>query len=246
MTTTIQFVNGKKGIEKAFIKNATLMYVKVKKASPIYDQKDLPKHAQTMFEYSVDLVVDEDTADQFDEQFPKQSAKKLLKAAFMKQYKIEKDEDFPASLDPKSKKFFVLKVRQNTHYLDKKEKVVKALSADTRPRAVAVIDGKKKDITLTTEVGNGSIGDVLLAVNNHPTYGASAKLKGILVTNLIEYVSSGGGNADLTDFFGEDVELAELPETPETTSTGVQGDADEIEAEDFESPFEEELEEDDF
>ena len=239
MTTTIQFANGKKGLEKVFIKNATLMYTKLKKAAPIYDQKDLPKHAQTMFEYTADLVVNEDVADLWDEQFPKQSAKKLLKAAFMKQYKIEKDEDFPPSLDPKAKKFFVIKVKQNTHFKDRKTGTITALSPDTRPRAVAVVNGKKTDITLTTEIGNASVGDVLCMVNHNPTYGASAKLKGVLVTELVEYVS--GGDTSLTDFFGDDVEFAELPEELETSSTGSQGDDFE---ESDEPPFEVEEDED--
>lgn len=239
--STIQFANGKKGLEKVFIKGATLMYVKLKKATPIYDQKDLPKHAQTMFEYTADLVVDEDVTDLWDEQFPKQGAKKLLKAAFMKQYKLEKDEDFPEGLDPKSKKFFVIKGKQNTHYKDSKTNEVKALSAETRPRVVAVLDGKKTDITLTTEVGNCSTGDVLFTVAHNATYGASAKLKGVLVTDLVEY--SSGGDSSLTDFFGDDVEFAELPEELDVASDGKQSD-DFEETEEDTPPFE--MEEDDF
>lgn len=236
---TIQFVETKGKLEKVFIKNATLMYVKTRKAYPIYSQKDLPTKSQTMFEYTVDLVVDEDVADQYDEQFPKQSSKKLLKAAFMKQYKIESDADFPEGLDPKAKKFFVIKVKQNTHY-EKDGKPV-ALSASTRPKVIAVVDGKKEDITVSKDVSNGSIGDVLLTVNHNKQYGASAKLKGILVTTFIEYEAS-GGDKDLVDFFGDDVEFAELPEEVEvnTPSSSDEGDFED------DVPFELDDEEDDF
>lgn len=246
MTTSIKFVENKGQVEKVIIENAVLMYTKLKKAQPVYDQKDLPKHKQNMFEYTVDLVVDEDTSDLWDEKFPKQGAKKLLKAAFMKQFKLEKDEDFPEGLDPKAKKFYVIKGKQNTHYMDRKTNEVKPLSASTRPRVIAVIDGKKQDVTLTHEIGNCSVGNVMFTVTPNKTYGDAAKLKGVLVTNLVEYVS-GGGDSDLTDFFGDDVEFAELPEEPEVSSTGKQSDEEAGGDFDDEPPFSlEDKEEDDF
>lgn len=227
----------------------TLMYVQLKKARPIYAQKDFPASQQNMFEYSVDIVVDEDTSDEWDALFPKQSAKKMLKKDFMKAYKIEKDEDFPKGLDSKAKKYYVVKIKQNTHYTDVKTKEVKALGKELRPRLVYLNpEGKKVDGTLTMEVGNGSIGDVLVSINTNKTYGDSGKLKAVLVTDLVEYSGGGSSKAELDDFFGDDVELAELPDEPTVSANGTQADDDSDVPndlpEDDEAPFD--LEEEDY
>lgn len=215
---------------------AVLMYVKLKQAQVIYNQKDWDKSAQTMFEYSVDMIVDEDTADEWDAMFPKQSAKKVLKKDFMKTYKIEKDEEFPKGVDPKLKKFYVIKLKQNTHYEDKNG-VVQPLSKETRPRLVYINeDGKKVDGTLTVEVGNGSVGDVLVSVRDNGKYGLSCKLKAILVTDLIEYTS--GGSKDLDDFFGDNVELVDLPDESFQTKED-EAEVLEEENEDDTPPFDE-------
>lgn len=259
MTTSIKQVKDAKGnTTSVMIKEGVLMYTKMteERKGPVYEERKLPKEKQTRWEYSVDVVVDEDTADQFDELFPKQSAKKFLKKAFMEQYKIESDADFPEALDSKAKKFFVIKLRQGTHY-EEKDKATKKktgrwlpFSNEIRPRCVEVVGDKKVDITLTKEVGNGSIGTVIAKVTTSDLYGNSAKLRGILVTNLLEYSSNGGGSDNKDEGFNElfgDVEFDELPEASIIEKQeGVQGDNDEIESEDFESPFEEELEEDDF
>ena len=54
----------KKGnIEKAAIMGGVAFYTKFKEPAVIYDEKDLPKAQQKNFEWTVEIVVDEDTAD---------------------------------------------------------------------------------------------------------------------------------------------------------------------------------------
>lgn len=199
--------SGQKELAKGIISNTTCFYCKVQTPEPIYDQKDWSN--PDMFEYKVDLVVDEDIADQWDEKFPKQPAKKYLKEAFMKKYKLEKDEDFPASVDPSQKKFWTITLKQAKTYKDRKTNQVKELSLSLRPKVVELVDNKPVDITMKKLVGNGSEADVLFKVNHNKTYGAAAKLSIVKVTNLIEYVKAENKDEVLDDFLGGDLEIDE-------------------------------------
>ncbi len=257
---TLKKVNGKKGeLSSVMIQDGILMYTKIseERKGAVYEERQLPREKQTRWEYSVDIVVDEDTADEFDEMFPKQTAKKFLKKAFMQQYKIEKDEDFPEGLDSSDKKFFVIKLKQGTHYEEKDKKTKKKtgrwlpFSNELRPRCVELVDGKKTDITLTKEVGNGSVGTVIAKVNSSVQYGESAKLRGILVTDLVEYASGGGNSSEKDEGFEElfgDVEFDELPEASVVEASETKPSTDSSEEFDDEPPFdtEDEFEEDDF
>ena len=199
--------SGQKELAKGILSGVHCFYTKVQQPEAVYSEKDNPR--PEMFEYTVDVVVNEDVADQWDAQFPKQLAKKMLKDAFMKKYKIEKEEDFPEGLDSTDKKFWVIKLRQAKNYKDKKSGAIKDLSLALRPKVVELVDNKPVDITMKKLVGNGSQADVLFRVNHNKQYGAAAKLAIIKVTNLIEYVKADNKDEVLDDFLGGDLEIDE-------------------------------------
>ena len=201
----------KKGnIEKAAIMGAKAYYTKFQQPAVIYDQKDLPRNKQTHFEYTVELLVDEETADNYDEHFPKQASKKMTKQQVMKKFKAESDEDLEEiGLDPKQKKFYFIKKVQAAQ-----KKSGEALPKQLRPRVVEVVDGKPVDITFDKLVGNGSDVDLLLRVSQNPTYGSFSYPAVLKCVNLIEYKASGTGGVDeeTQDFLGGDLEFAEEPD----------------------------------
>jgi hypothetical protein len=199
--------SGQKELAKGILSGVHCFYTKVQQPEAVYSEKDNPR--PEMFEYKVDLVVNEDIADQWDEKFAKQPAKKHLKEAFMKKYKLEKDEDFPEGLDPSAKKFWTITLRQNKNYRDKKTGEVKDLSMALRPKVVEMVDNKPVDITMKKLVGNGSQADVLFRVNHSKQYGPAAKLAVVKVTHLIEYEAAGTKDEVLDDFLGGDLEIDE-------------------------------------
>jgi len=201
----------KKGnIEKAAIMGAKAYYTKFQQPSVIYDQKDLPRNKQTHFEYTVELLVSEDTADSYDEHFPKQASKKMTKQQVMKKFKAESDEDLEEiGIDPKQKKFYFIKKVQAAQKKDGT-----ALPKQLRPRVVEVIDNKPVDVTFDKLVGNGSGVDCLLRVSQNTTYGSFSYPAVLKVTDMIEYKASGNGGVDeeTQDFLGGDLEFADEPE----------------------------------
>lgn len=201
--------DSKGNIEKVAIMGAKAYYVKFQEPVVIFDQKDLPRKSQTQFEYTVELLVDEDCADAYDELFPKQAATKMSKAQVMKKFKAETDEDLEAiGIDPKQKKYYFIKKVQAAQKKDGSP-----MSKQLRPRVVELVDGKPVDVTFDKLVGNGSSCDLLLRVSHNPTYGCFSYPAVLKCTNLIEYTSNGGGvDADTEDFLGGSVEFADEPE----------------------------------
>lgn len=203
MNTAIEFKKDKKGnITRAIITGATAYYVKLQKPSPVFEQRDLGNRA-TKTEWTVDLVVSEETADEFDEVFTKQSSKKVSKADFMKRYKIEDEADLP---DPKAKKFFVIKVKHAAQ-----DKDGNPINERLRPRAVEIVDNKPVDITFDKLIGNNSKVDVLLRVSSND-FGTFNYLSVVKVTDLIEYEGAGGKDEVEEDFLGGTLERSEVVE----------------------------------
>lgn len=202
----------KKGnIEKAALMDVVFFYVKCQEAVPIFDQKDAAK--PTHFEYTLECVCDEDTADAYDETSPKQPAKKMTKDQVAKKYRLV-DEDgkvddakfVEANLDPKQKKFYVIKKAQAKQTKDGSKSL-----DHLRPKVFEVVDGKSVEVTREKLVGNGSKGSLLLRFTHNATYGAFSYPAMLKVDELIEYEKSGKGglDEDSQDFLGGDVELEE-------------------------------------
>ena len=158
------------------------------------------KYQSTEKEYKAGVVVDEDTADSWNEMFPKQSAKVVKTSDFKDTYKI--DAPFP-----NEKKQYVITLKKPAQYADSTP-----LPKQYQPK-VLLADGKQAiDVTDTMLPANGSKGKVSFETREN-SYGVFAKLRNVLVTEMIEY-KKGGGSAG--DDFGLEVQGAsDFSETPE-------------------------------
>ena len=150
------------------------------------------KYQSTEKEYKAGVVVDEDTADAWNEMFPKQAAKVVKTSDFKDTYKI--DAPFP-----NEKKQYVITLKKPAQYADGSP-----LPKLYQPR-VLLADGKQAiDVTDTMLPANGSKGKISFESREN-SYGTFAKLRNVLVTDMIEY-KKGGGNAG--DDFGLEVQEA--------------------------------------
>jgi hypothetical protein len=196
----------------------------------VFDQYEWPKHKQNKFEWLTDAVMDEDTADELKEMFPKISVSKYTKQKFMERYKIGEDSELPFD----AKKYYVVKVKQACQRNDGSP-----ISNALKPRAILVSKDGNKDITMKANVGNGSHGDLVIRVNHSTQYGSHGYLAALLIDSLVEYEASGG--VDIMSELGIDVELSDIPDnvTPKVTDGG---------SEDFgdEPPFDTGEDEDDY
>lgn len=213
--------NKKDEITSGILRNVPVYYTKVQKPAPIYEQRKM--NNPDKFEYTVDVGVSEEIADQFDEVFEKQQSKKLTNAKFRERYRLEEDE-LPLPC-PKAKKQFVLKLKQAAQKNDGK-RISKAL----RPRVVQKDeDGKPVDLTFKTLVGNGSTADILFRVNEND-FGTFAYLSTVLVTDLREYEA--GGDQDRDEFLGGSLDLDDDEEEDGDDSSGSKGGGDDNEPDD--------------
>ena len=159
------------------------------------------KYQSTEKEYKAGVVVDEDTADSWNEMFPKQSAKVVKTSDFKDTYKI--DAPFP-----NEKKQYVITLKTPAQYADSTP-----LPKQYQPK-VLLADGKQAiDVTDTMLPANGSVGKISFETNSND-FGTFARLRNVLVTKMIEY-KKGGGNAG--DDFGLEVQGAsDFDDTTET------------------------------
>lgn len=178
------------------------------------------KYQSTDKEFKVGIVVDEDTADSWNERFPKQTAKVVKTSDFKDTYKID-------PVFPDEKKQYVITVKKPANYKDGSP-----LPAQYLPK-VLVQDGKAAiDVTQTVLPANGSKGKVSFEENSND-FGTFSRLRNVLVTEMIEY-KKGGGNA--ADEFGLEVQGAsdfnevhasqEAPKQPKPTSVPEEDDGE--------------------
>lgn len=220
MSTTITFNKDKKGnVESVAIHGTTFYYTNIRTPRPIYDDRKLA-YDKARKEYSVEVAVTEDIADEWDEVFAKQPSKKYTNAKFMEKYKLEDKSELPF---PNEKKQFTIKITQKAQKNDGDP-----INSSLIPRVFLVEDKKGKDVTFDTNIGNGSKGSVLVRANTND-YGAFAylsKLK-IAIEDLVEYEGNEGLSDEEKDFLGVDeVELAEAPERKATKATERSDDDD--------------------
>ena len=162
------------------------------------------KYQSTDKEFKVGIVVDEDTADSWNERFPKQTAKVVKTSDFKETYKID-------PVFPDEKKQYVITIKKPASYKDGTP-----LPQQYTPK-VLLQDGKTAiDVTQSVLPANGSKGKVSFEENSND-FGTFSRLKNVLVTEMIEY-KKGGGNA--ADEFGLEVQGAsdfeDVPEKPVT------------------------------
>ena len=151
-----------------------LVYAKLAQADGKYQSKDT--------EYSVEVIISEDQADEWDTKFKKQPAKKIKAAEFEGKYKIPVPAQFKGE-----KNLYSVKL--------KKDAVVDGVEfyPEFRPKVfLDTVDGERVDITTSRLIANGSVGKVSYRVNSND-FGTFAKLSNVLLTEegFIEYESKG-------------------------------------------------------
>lgn len=182
----------------ATVNNCTFIYTKMQSPVKAYNQIDT--------EWSVDVVMSKKDAKSLKKDFPKTSLKEYDNDEFQEKFGF-------APPFPEQDEQFIIKLKKS-HIKNGKETPEKY-----RPRVILQKeDGTREDITFTKLVGNGSKGVLSYRVKETTTYGNFAELQAILVTDLVEYQSKGGG---VTDDFG-DVDLAPAPK--KETVVEIQGD----------------------
>ena len=150
----------------------TLVYVQIQKPTKCFVESKGS-------EYKASIVVDEDTADAWDEAFPKQSAKQVKTSEFKNIYKI--DPPFP-----EQKKQYIITVRKNTALANSEPVPLKY-----QPKVYQRKGDVLVDITQSALPANGSEGTISVEVYEGKM-GTFARLKNVLVTKLIEYEGAGG------------------------------------------------------
>ena len=232
--TEIKFQKDKQGnVEQVILKGVSMYYCNVRRPRPIYDDRNVP-YDKARKEYSVEVAVTEEVADEYDQVFTKQGSKKMTNKAFKEKFKLESDDELPF---PDQKKQYTLKITQKAQKKDGS-----ALPDGLVPRVFIVEDGKAKDISSSTNVGNGSVGDILIRARSVPSYGTFAYLSKIKVNDLVEYQDQGPISNDDKEFLGVDeVELDEDHHSQSVSNDSSGGDS----SEGSEEP-EEELDDDDF
>lgn len=146
-------------------------------------------------EYKCGVVVSEDVADEFAEQFPKQAARKVKRSEFKDIYKCEPPEG-------SEKNLYVITLKKNSQITDKATGDKIPLPIKYKPRLLQKQGGTLVDITNTEKASNGSFGTVSYEAGE-TRYGLVARLKNVLVTELIPY-EGGGSDYEIGDEFGDD------------------------------------------
>lgn len=153
----------------------TLVYVSVQTPTKKYG-------SETEKEYKAGVVVDEDTADAWEEMFPKQAAKAIKTSEFEDFAKIK-------PVFPDAKKQYIITLKKPAQYANGNP-----IPQQYTPKVFLRDNDAALDITESALPANGSKG-VLSFETAENKYGTFAKLKNVLVTDLIEYKKSGGDGA---------------------------------------------------
>lgn len=167
------------------LENVHLMYVKMQKPVNKFESEDK--------EFTLTFVCDEDTSDSFSEKFPKASVKKIKTEQFEEKHKFK-----PPFPNDKNQYVIKMGVRAEVKDKDSGEMVEMPYFYDTRPKVYELTGGKAVDVTMTKLVGNGSKGHIQYAVSSN-SFGTFPYLRAVLITDMIEYESSGGTHNPFAD-----------------------------------------------
>ena len=144
-----------------------LVYCMPHQATPCYDK-------EKGTEWKCGVVVDEDTADAFAEIYAKQPARKVKRTEFKEIYKCDPPEG-------NEKNLYVITLKKNTHLANKEP-----VPDKYKPRVFEQVGKTLVDITETKLPANGSYGAISID-HYENSFGASARLKNVKVTSLIEF-----------------------------------------------------------
>lgn len=163
----------------------TLVYVMLDKARNCYEESKGQEFKSGI------VITDEDVVDEFNELYPKQSAKKVKAVDFEAIYKCPLPEDA-------GKNVWVITLRKNTKLANGAD-----LPDKYRPRVFQKKGGALIDITTTVLPSNGSTGEISID-HYEGKMGNVARLKNVLVTDLIEYEGGKGSGYESGDEFADD------------------------------------------
>lgn len=196
--------------EEGYLRDGVFAYVCIDTPTLKYQEK-------VKKEFKVSFVVDEDTADLWEESFPKNKARKVKTSDFEDHFKMK-------PVFPDEKNQYIITVKSDAFFKSdwKEFKEGDALPKNMGPRVYEpAADGKVREITHEKLVGNGSKGDIRFTINTND-YGSFPQLKAILVSELVPYerkINTGFG--ELVD----DEPAAEVPDVPEAGSNGKDDDS---------------------
>ena len=167
----------------------TLVYVQVDKPKDCY----VKEKGQ---EWKASIVISEDDAEAWDDEYPKQAAKQVKTSEFEGMYKI------PAPF-PSQRKQYIVTLRKNTKLGNGNEVPLKY-----QPKVFQKKGNTLVDITKSILLANGSTGQISVETFESKIGGQFARLKNIMVVNLIEYekVSNSGESGSE---FGLEVQTAD-------------------------------------
>lgn len=161
-----------------------LVYVQVRDPADCYE-------TEKGKEWKASIVVSEDVADEWNEIYKKQSAKKIKRSDFEKQYKCSPP-------DGNEKNLYVITLKKNTAIKDKESGELVPIDDKYRPRLKIRQDGKAVDVTDKILAANGSMGHITVYTRN-TDYGPIASLQNVLVTKLVEYKTAARNEFDDDD-----------------------------------------------
>lgn len=166
-----EFKDDKNKVSGVILENVHLAYVNLFRSSFKYE-------SDTEKEFSVLAIVDEDTADDYEERFPKASVKSIKTADFEEKYKF-------APPFPEEKKQFVIKVGAKAQGKDKESGELYDMPYywATRPKVYHRDNEAILDITMDEEkqVGNGSIAKQIKIAESANSFGNFAYLRAVLI-----------------------------------------------------------------
>ena len=152
-----------------------IVYAKIAQPDLKFQSKDT--------EFSIGVIVNEDTADAWDEQFKKQPATKIKATDFEAKFKFPLPAEFKGE-----KNVFQIKL--------KRDAVVNGepFYPDNYPKVFLDTADERIDITHSRLIANGSRGKVSYRINSND-FGTFARLNNVLFDEkgFIEYESKGGG-----------------------------------------------------
>lgn len=168
-----------------------LVYCKIAQPDNKYQSKDT--------EFSVGVIISDDEADDWDEKFKKQPAKRIKAAEFEDKFKFKMPEKFKGE-----KKVGLVTL--------KRDAVVdgEAVFPDFFPKVLLdTKEGERVDITKSRLVSNGSVGKVSYRIRSND-FGTFCKLSNVLIEeeHFIEYVQKSSVSAG-SEFGGKPITRTE-------------------------------------
>lgn len=159
------------------IVEGTFVYAKVGQPDAKYQSEEK--------EWSIEVIVDEDAAEAWDDQFQKQKAKKIKSAEFESKYRI------PCPIAGAKYVYGIKLKRAATN---------DGVAVDDYFRPKVYLDdseGNRTEIGQSRKIANGSVGKVSYYISSND-YGTFARLQNVLMNEdgFVEYESTAGSSGD--------------------------------------------------